>query len=99
MKPNTRKQLSRVSFHAFKVQTQICLVELDHIVVIVMLLSLFTETGGLFMLGIRLLQLFSDYQSDLKKIVSLMGLYFQVRDDYANLMLAEVRANVIAEPD
>lgn len=76
---------------------RLCLVELDHIVV--MLLSLFTETGGLFMLGIRLLQLFSDYQSDLKKIVSLMGLYFQVRDDYANLMLAEVRANVIAEPD
>ncbi len=46
------------------------------------------------MLGIRLLQLFSDYQSDLKKIVSMMGLYFQIRDDYANLMLAEVRATL-----
>lgn len=42
------------------------------------------------MLGIKLLQLFSEYQSDLKNIVALMGLYFQVRDDYANLMLAEV---------
>lgn len=42
------------------------------------------------MLGIRLLQLFSGYQSDLKNLVSMMGLYFQIRDDYANLMLAEV---------
>lgn len=58
-----------------------------------LLLSWLTETGGLFMLGIRLLQLFSDYQSDLKNLVSLMGLYFQVRDDYANLMLAEVSSS------
>lgn len=42
------------------------------------------------MLAIRLLQLFSDDRHDLKKLVSLLGLFFQIRDDYANLMLAEV---------
>jgi geranylgeranyl diphosphate synthase type 3 len=51
------------------------------------------ETGGLFMLAIRLLQLFSVDQQDLKKLVSLLGLFFQIRDDYANLMLAEVFLN------
>ncbi|CAL8106645.1 unnamed protein product [Orchesella dallaii] len=51
------------------------------------------KTGGLFMLGIRLLQLFSDYQSDLQNLVSMLGLYFQIRDDYANLMLAEYCEN------
>jgi geranylgeranyl diphosphate synthase type 3 len=43
------------------------------------------------MLAIRLLQLFSEDQRDLHKLVSLLGLFFQIRDDYANLMLAEVQ--------
>jgi len=51
------------------------------------------KTGGLFMLAIRLLQLFSEDNRDLKKIVSLLGLYFQIRDDYANLRLAEYCEN------
>jgi geranylgeranyl diphosphate synthase type 3 len=51
------------------------------------------KTGGLFMLGIKLLQLFSEEKSDLKNLVSMLGLYFQVRDDYANLMLAEYCEN------
>jgi len=42
------------------------------------------------MLAIRLLQLFSNDQRDLKKVVSLLGLFFQVRDDYANLVSTEV---------
>ncbi|OXA43487.1 geranylgeranyl pyrophosphate synthase [Folsomia candida] len=51
------------------------------------------KTGGLFMLAIRLLQLFSNDHRDLKKLVSLLGLFFQIRDDYANLMLAEYCEN------
>jgi len=51
------------------------------------------KTGGLFMLAIRLLQLFSSDQRDLTLLVSLMGLFFQIRDDYANLMLAEYCEN------
>jgi geranylgeranyl diphosphate synthase type 3 len=51
------------------------------------------KTGGLFMLAIRLLQLFSEYQEDLQKIVSLLGLFFQIRDDYANLVLTEYSEN------
>jgi len=51
------------------------------------------KTGGLFMLAIRLLQLFSGYHQDLQKIVSLLGLFFQIRDDYANLVLKEYSEN------
>jgi len=44
------------------------------------------------MLAIRLLQLFSEDNRDLHKIVSQLGLFFQIRDDYANLTFAEVNA-------
>ena len=43
------------------------------------------------MLAIRLLQLFSEDNRDLQKVVSLLGLFFQIRDDYANLTFAEVK--------
>lgn len=48
------------------------------------------KTGGLFGLGIRLMQLFSSDKRNLKELIALMGTYFQIRDDYANLKLAEV---------
>lgn len=51
---------------------------------------LFSETGGLFMLAIRLMQLFSDYKSDFSKLSAILGLYFQIRDDYCNLRVQEV---------
>jgi len=51
------------------------------------------ETGGLFLLAVRLLQLFSNDQIELKKVVSLLGLFFQIRDDYANLVSTEVSFN------
>ena len=50
----------------------------------------FLETGGLFMLAVRLMQLFSDNKSDFSKIAGIIGLIFQIRDDYGNLMLKEV---------
>ncbi|CAG9769208.1 unnamed protein product [Ceutorhynchus assimilis] len=43
------------------------------------------KTGGLFMLAIRLMQLFSNNKEDFTKITGILGLYFQIRDDYMNL--------------
>lgn len=51
---------------------------------------LLTETGGLFMLAIRLMQLFSENKADFTKLTGILGLYFQIRDDYCNLCLQEV---------
>ncbi|XP_019866730.1 terpene synthase [Aethina tumida] len=44
------------------------------------------KTGGLFMLAIRLMQLFSDNKDDYTKLAATLGLYFQIRDDYMNLV-------------
>lgn len=49
------------------------------------------ETGGLFMLAIRLMQLFSENKADFSKLTGILGLYFQIRDDYCNLRLQEVK--------
>lgn len=48
------------------------------------------KTGGLFMLAIRLMQLFSDKKIDFSKLTAILGLYFQIRDDYCNLICKEV---------
>lgn len=51
------------------------------------------KTGGLFMLAIRLMQLFSDVKDDYTKLTAILGLYFQVRDDYLNLCSKEYSDN------
>lgn len=51
------------------------------------------KTGGLFMLAIRLMQLFSENQEDFSKLAAILGLYFQIRDDYCNLGQKEVILN------
>ncbi|XP_021200662.2 terpene synthase isoform X1 [Helicoverpa armigera] len=51
------------------------------------------KTGGLFMLAIRLMQLFSENKSDFSKLSAILGLYFQIRDDYCNLRLQEYTEN------
>ena len=48
------------------------------------------KTGGLFNLGVKLMQLFSDFNGDLTQLIDCLGEYFQIRDDYANLMSDEV---------
>lgn len=48
------------------------------------------KTGGLFMLAIRLMQLFSENKADFTKLTGILGLYFQIRDDYCNLCLQEL---------
>ncbi|KAG7170680.1 Geranylgeranyl pyrophosphate synthase-like [Homarus americanus] len=47
------------------------------------------KTGGLFGLAIRLMQLFSQVQDDFSTITGILGLYFQIRDDYGNLCMKE----------
>ncbi|CAG9822663.1 unnamed protein product [Phaedon cochleariae] len=45
------------------------------------------KTGGLFMLAIRLMQLFSENdKGDYRRITGILGLIFQIRDDYMNLV-------------
>ncbi|XP_037939699.1 geranylgeranyl pyrophosphate synthase isoform X2 [Teleopsis dalmanni] len=51
------------------------------------------KTGGLFMLAIRLMQLFSDNKEDFTKLTAILGLYFQIRDDYCNLISKEYSEN------
>ncbi|KAL2912608.1 hypothetical protein HK105_207916 [Polyrhizophydium stewartii] len=53
------------------------------------------KTGGLLRLGVRLMQLCADSQSgsddaeDFIELVNLIGVYYQVRDDYLNLRVAQ----------
>lgn len=51
------------------------------------------KTGGLFGLAVGLMQLFSDYKEDLKPLLDTLGLFFQIRDDYANLHSKEYSEN------
>ncbi|XP_046471623.1 terpene synthase isoform X2 [Neodiprion pinetum] len=51
------------------------------------------KTGGLFNLAVRLMQLFSDCKEDFTPLAGILGLYFQVRDDYCNLCLQEYTEN------
>ena len=47
------------------------------------------KTGGLFGLGVRLMQLFSDSEANYKPLLDNLGLFFQIRDDFANLCSKE----------
>ncbi|XP_072265316.1 geranylgeranyl pyrophosphate synthase isoform X2 [Pyxicephalus adspersus] len=51
------------------------------------------KTGGLFGLAVGLMQLFSSYDKDLKPLLNTLGLFFQIRDDYANLNSKEYSEN------
>lgn len=42
------------------------------------------------MLAIRLMQLFSDNKQDFTIITGILGLIFQIRDDYINLISKDV---------
>lgn len=49
------------------------------------------EIGSAFQLTHGLMELFSGYTYDFKKLSEILGLYFQIRDDYCNLCMKEVR--------
>lgn len=57
----------------------------------------FSETGGLFMLAIRLMQLFSDNRADYAKITGILGLMFQIRDDLLNLVSHDVSIETVQQ--
>lgn len=48
------------------------------------------KTGALFGLGVKLMQLFSHDKTDYTYLITVMGAYFQIRDDYANLKSVKV---------
>ncbi|XP_064411948.1 geranylgeranyl pyrophosphate synthase isoform X2 [Latimeria chalumnae] len=51
------------------------------------------KTGGLFGLAVGLMQLFSEYKNNLKPLINTLGLFFQIRDDLANLRSKEYTDN------
>eukprot|EP00048_Salpingoeca_helianthica_P002310 m.56289 g.56289 ORF g.56289 m.56289 type:complete len:292 (-) comp12027_c0_seq1:220-1095(-) len=51
------------------------------------------KTGGLFRLAIRLMQVYSTCSADVYALLDTLGLFFQIRDDYANLVSDEYTAN------
>ena len=51
------------------------------------------KTGGLFRLGIKLMQAESSEPIDCVPLVNLIGLIFQIRDDYMNLSSVEYSSN------
>ena len=54
------------------------------------LLMIANKTGGLFRLGVRMLQAISTVDIDLIPLADTLGLAFQIHDDYANLKSDEV---------
>jgi geranylgeranyl diphosphate synthase type 3 len=48
------------------------------------------KTGGLFGLGVKLMQLFSHDKRDFSQLIAILGTYFQIRDDYSNLKSPQV---------
>jgi len=51
------------------------------------------KTGGLILLAIELMQLFSDDKSDFTKLANILGLYFEIREDYCNLWIKQNSEN------
>eukprot|EP00038_Savillea_parva_P026444 m.54149 g.54149 ORF g.54149 m.54149 type:complete len:311 (-) comp7508_c0_seq3:236-1168(-) len=51
------------------------------------------KTGGLFGLAVELMALYSECTVDFKPLLDILGLHFQIRDDYANLLSDEYAMN------
>jgi geranylgeranyl diphosphate synthase type 3 len=58
-------------------------------------MSLLTETGAKFSLGIQLMQLFGENKADFTKLTGILGLYFQISNDYSNLCRQEVTSELL----
>lgn len=48
-------------------------------------------------MAVRLMQLFSSNEVDMCPLMSTLGLYFQIRDDYANLNSKEVLIHLLTQ--
>ncbi|XP_054163808.1 geranylgeranyl pyrophosphate synthase-like [Oppia nitens] len=51
------------------------------------------KTTALFALSVQLMQLFSDNKQDFSQLICLLGTYFQIKDDFANLCSQEYTEN------
>mmetsp|Transcript_10900 Transcript_10900/g.11972 ORF Transcript_10900/g.11972 Transcript_10900/m.11972 type:complete len:305 (+) Transcript_10900:30-944(+) len=51
------------------------------------------KTGGLFRLGTRILQCFSEDKTDYIPLLNKLGLFYQIRDDYINLQSEKYHEN------
>ncbi|KAF8981629.1 geranylgeranyl pyrophosphate synthetase [Entomortierella lignicola] len=51
------------------------------------------KTGGLLRLAVKLMQVASDSTEDYVRMVELIGIHFQIRDDYLNLQSSQYAAN------
>ena len=58
-------------------------------------MSILTETGALFSLGIQLLQLFSENKADFTKLTGILGLYCTISNDYHGLFKQEVTYDLL----
>jgi len=54
-----------------------------------------TERGAQFSLGIRLMQLLSENKADFTKLTGILGLYYQIFNDYHNLCRQEVTSELL----
>jgi len=58
-------------------------------------MSVLTETGALFSLGIQLQQLFSENTADFTKLIDNLGVYYQIWNDYHSLYKQEVTSKLL----
>jgi geranylgeranyl pyrophosphate synthase len=54
-----------------------------------------TEKGALFTLTMQLMQLFSENRDDFTKIPDSLGLFFQIFDDFFDLLRHEVNSELL----
>jgi geranylgeranyl diphosphate synthase type 3 len=58
-------------------------------------MSVLKEAGVLFSLGIQLMQLFSENKADFTKLTGILGLYYQISNDYRNICRQEVTSELL----
>jgi geranylgeranyl diphosphate synthase type 3 len=54
-----------------------------------------TETGSQVTIVMQLLQLFSENKDDFTKLTDIVGLYYQIRDDYYNVLTQKVNSELL----
>jgi len=52
------------------------------------------ESSAVFNFGVQMMQVFSENKTDFTKLTGTLGRYVQIRDDYCNLSLHEVKSEL-----
>ena len=58
-------------------------------------MSVLTETGQLFSLGIQLMQMFSENKTDFTKLAGILGICYQICNDCRNFCRQEVTSELL----